>query len=145
MLLAMCASLRLISNVGVMRHYRTLSRDPLRLFRRVGHKSTYICLDRPLRGGGCVGSEEARDLTITLASVRRSNCTDGFPVYSFHDDALPRGVIEGIKAIKFTNPYSPYSFVLGSCRQPVFRQRLDRCDRSRRTIQLSSRLKSFRM
>jgi hypothetical protein len=92
-----------------------------------------------------VGSEEARNLTITLASVRRSNCTDGFPVYSFHDDALLRGVIEGIKAIKFTNAYSPYSLLLGSCRQPVFRQRLDRCDRSRCTIQLSSRLKSFRM
>jgi hypothetical protein len=38
-----------------------------------------------------VGSEEARDLTIALASVRRSNGTDGFPVYSFHDEALTRG------------------------------------------------------
>ena len=52
-----------------------------------------------------VGSEEAR--REALASVRRSNCTDGFPVYSFHVDALAREVIEGIKPIKFTNPYSP--------------------------------------
>ena len=52
-----------------------------------------------------VGSEEAR--SEALASVRRTNCTDGFPVYSFHVDALAREVIEGIKPIKFTNPYSP--------------------------------------
>ena len=42
-----------------------------------------------------VGSEEAR--SEALASVRRTNCTDGFPVYSFHDDARPREAIEGIE------------------------------------------------
>ena len=31
-----------------------------------------------------------------LASVRRSNCTDGFPVCSFHDEALLREASEGI-------------------------------------------------
>jgi hypothetical protein len=48
---------------------------------------------------GCfvgVGSEEARNLTITLASVRRSNCTCSFPAYSFHEDSRFRDAIEGI-------------------------------------------------
>jgi hypothetical protein len=35
-----------------------------------------------------VGSEEARNLTITLASVRRSNSTCGFPACSFHEESL---------------------------------------------------------
>lgn len=79
-----------------------------------------------------------------LATVSRSNCTDGFLVYSFHDDALPRDAIEGIKLIGLTNPYSPYSLVSGNCRRPPFLQCLHRCDRVRRTIQPSSRWKSFR-
>ena len=110
--------------------------------------SSICALPSPTSAEGCpslfgwftgVGSEEARNLPMALASVRRSNCTDGFPVYSFHDDALPRGAIEGIRSIKFTKRYSPYSLVSGSCRQPPFRQRLNRCDRIRRTIQASSR------
>jgi hypothetical protein len=43
-----------------------------------------------------VGSEEARSVTLALASVRRSNCTCGFPACSFHEDALFRDAIEGI-------------------------------------------------
>ena len=34
-----------------------------------------------------LGSEEAREVALTLASVRLSNCTYGFPVCSFHEDA----------------------------------------------------------
>src|ERR1019366_7789168 len=79
-----------------------------------------------------------------LATVRRSNCTCSFPAYSFHEDSRFRDAIEGINWIKFTSPYSPYSLVSGNCRQPPFRHRLNRCDRMRRTIQPSSRWKSFR-
>jgi hypothetical protein len=38
-----------------------------------------------------------------LATVRRSNCTCSFPVYSFHEDSRLRGAIEGINWIKFTS------------------------------------------
>jgi hypothetical protein len=34
-----------------------------------------------------VGSEEARSMPLTLASVRRSNWACGFPAPSFHEDA----------------------------------------------------------
>jgi hypothetical protein len=44
-----------------------------------------------------VGSEEAHLVTLVLASVRRSNCTCGFPACSFHEDSFVRGAIEGIK------------------------------------------------
>ena len=44
-----------------------------------------------------VGSEEAHSVTLALASVRRSNCTCGFPACSFHEDSFFRGAIEGIK------------------------------------------------
>ena len=56
---------------------------------------------------GCfigVGSEEARSLTSALASVRRSNCTDGFPVCSFYDEALLRDASDGISRIRLTSP-----------------------------------------
>jgi hypothetical protein len=43
-----------------------------------------------------------------LATVRRSNCTCGFPACSFHEDAYVRDASEGINSIKFTSPYSPY-------------------------------------
>ena len=43
-----------------------------------------------------VGSEEARLVARALASVRRSNCTCGFPACSFHEDSFFRGAIEGI-------------------------------------------------
>jgi hypothetical protein len=43
-----------------------------------------------------VGSEEARLVARTLASVRRSNCTCGFPACSFHEDSFFRDAIEGI-------------------------------------------------
>src|SRR6516164_2537468 len=33
-----------------------------------------------------VGSEVAHKVALTLATVRRSNCTCGFPAYSFHED-----------------------------------------------------------
>jgi hypothetical protein len=43
-----------------------------------------------------VGSEEAHEVSLTLATVRRSNCTCGFPAYSFHEDSLFRDAREGI-------------------------------------------------
>ena len=43
-----------------------------------------------------VGSEEARRVALALASVRRPNCTYGFPVCSFHDEALLRNASDGI-------------------------------------------------
>jgi hypothetical protein len=85
-----------------------------------------------------------RRRACALASVRRSNCTCGFPACSFHEDSYFRDVIEGINRTRFTNPYSPYSLVSGSCCQPLLRQRLHRCDRMRCTIQPLSLLKSFR-
>ena len=48
-------------------------------------------IDRSTAPVTAVGSEEARDLTNTLASVRRSNCTCSFPACSFHEDSLPGG------------------------------------------------------
>jgi hypothetical protein len=43
-----------------------------------------------------VGSEEARRVALALASVRRPNCTCGFPACSFHEDSFFRDAIEGI-------------------------------------------------
>ena len=54
-----------------------------------------------------VGSEEARRVALALASVRRSNCTCGFPACSFHEDAFFRDASEGINRTRFTSPYSP--------------------------------------
>jgi hypothetical protein len=51
---------------------------------------------------------------------------------------------EGINPTKLTSPYWLYSAAHGSCFQPLLRQRLHRCDQIRRTIQQSSRWKSFR-
>jgi hypothetical protein len=55
-------------------------------------------LRRPLPSPGCpwsespwlsgVGSEEARSVTLTLASVRRSNGACGFPALRFHKGTL---------------------------------------------------------
>src|SRR5262245_1041630 len=61
--------------------------------------------------------------TLALATVRRSNRTCGFPAYGFHEDSLFGNVKEGINRTKFTSPYSPYSFLSGSCFQPVLRHR----------------------
>jgi hypothetical protein len=49
-----------------------------------------------------------------------------------------------INRTKFTSPYSLYKMDTGNFCQPQFRQRRNRCDQIRRTIQRSSRLKSFR-
>lgn len=54
-----------------------------------------------------VGSEEARSVTLALASVRRPNCTCGSPACSFHEDAFFRNAIEGINCIRCTSPDSP--------------------------------------
>jgi hypothetical protein len=43
-----------------------------------------------------VGSEEAHKISLALASVRRPNCTCGFPACSFHEDSFFRDAIEGI-------------------------------------------------
>jgi hypothetical protein len=43
-----------------------------------------------------VGSEEAHKVAPALASVRRPNCTCGFPACSFHEDSFFREAIEGI-------------------------------------------------
>ena len=82
------------------------------------------CRNRADRLHWLVGSEEARSVVLTLASVRRSNCTCGSPACSFHKGSFFRDAIDGINLIRFTNPYSPYSFLSGSVFQPVFRHRL---------------------
>ena len=41
-----------------------------------------------------------------LASVRRSNCTCGFPACSFHEESEYRDANEGINLMRFTSPYS---------------------------------------
>jgi hypothetical protein len=43
-----------------------------------------------------VGSEVAHRAVPMLATVRRSNCTRGFPACSFHEDSYFRDAIEGI-------------------------------------------------
>ena len=58
------------------------------------------------------------------AGARLSNCTCGSPACSFHKGSFFRDAIDGINLIRFTNPYSPYSFSSGSVFQPVFRHRL---------------------
>ena len=69
-----------------------------------------------------VGSEEARPRA--LASVRRSNCTCGFPACSFHEGATTRrGVNEGIRPIKLTSPSSPRRRRTGRVCQPAQRHR----------------------
>ena len=52
--------------------------------------STTSAAGRPAAFGGfvAVGSEEARSMTLALASVRRSNWACGFPAPSFHEDAV---------------------------------------------------------
>ena len=82
------------------------------------------CRNRADRLHWLVGSEEARSVVLTLTSVRRSNCTCGSPACSFHKGSFFRDAIDGINLIRFTNPYSPYSFSSGSVFQPVFRHRL---------------------
>src|SRR5262245_26378932 len=42
----------------------------------------------------------------TLATVRRSNCTDGFPVCSFHEESEYRDANEGTNRTRFTGPYA---------------------------------------
>src|SRR5712692_7247328 len=61
-----------------------------------------------------------------------------FPYAAFTKTQSLRGAREGINPTKFTSSYSPYSFGAGSCFQPPLRQRLNRCDEIRRTIQRSS-------
>src|SRR6201982_4222157 len=61
-----------------------------------------------------------------------------FPYAAFTKTQSLRDVIEGINPTKFTSSYSPYSFGAGSCFQTPLRQRLNRCDQIRRTIQRSS-------
>jgi hypothetical protein len=92
----------------------------------------------PVRGFPALRVSGRRRRAEALASVRRSNCTDGFPVCSFHEDATLRDAREGINPTKFTSSYSPYSVAVGSCVQPPLRQRLNRCDQIRRTIHRSS-------
>ncbi len=48
-----------------------------------------------------------RRRACALASVRRSNCTCGFPACSFHEGAWFRVAIEGINPTRFTSPNSP--------------------------------------
>ena len=67
-----------------------------------------------------------------------------FPYAAFTKTQLCRETSEGISPTRFTSPYSRYSAAVGSCFQPPFRQRLNRCDQMRRTIHRSKRLKSFR-
>src|SRR6516165_6059803 len=71
-----------------------------------------------------VGSEEAR--LLTLASVRRSNCTCGFPACSFHESATTkgRGCKEGISATRLTNPNSQRRRCIGRVHHPEQRHRL---------------------
>src|ERR1700674_1275790 len=85
-----------------------------------------------------------RRRAFALPSVRRSNCTCGFPACSFHKGAFFRDAIEGINPTRVTSPYSRYNSGFGRTFQPAQRQRLSRCDQMRRTIQRSSRLKSIR-
>src|SRR5258708_32650094 len=96
------------------------------------------------QSGRFTGEPEVTELSgrrrraCALASVRRSNCTYGFTVCSFHEDASLRDAREGINPTKFTSSCSPYSVALRSCVQPPLRQRLNRCDQIRRTIHRSS-------
>src|SRR5262249_16418317 len=84
-----------------------------------------------------VGSEEAR--LMTLASVRRSNCTCSFPACSFHESATRgRGVNEGIRPLSLTSPSSPRRRGVGRTFHPGQRHRRKRCDHSRRSTQPSS-------
>ncbi len=53
-----------------------------------------------------------RRRACALASVRRSNCTYGFPVCSFHEDCFRADAIEGISPTRLTSPYSPYSLAV---------------------------------
>jgi hypothetical protein len=60
-----------------------------------------------LEGFAGVGSEEARSVSLALASVRLPNRTCSFPASGFHEDALRCDAIEGMSAIKLTKPSSP--------------------------------------
>src|SRR5229473_3745767 len=70
---------------------------------------------------GRTGDAEVTELSgrrrraCTLASVRRPNCTCGFPACSFHEDSTTRGRKEGINPTRFTSLYSPKSVAVGSC------------------------------
>ena len=96
----------------------------------------------PCSAGSRVSGRRWR--TCVLATVRRPNCTDGFPVCSFHEDSEYRDAKDGINRTRFTSPYCSYSVATGSNFPPWQRHRLNRCDQIRRMIQRSSRLKSFR-
>ena len=67
-----------------------------------------------------------------------------FPYAAVTKTQTCRDAREGINPSKFTSPYSRYSVVTGSCFHPPLRQRLNRCDQIRRTIQRSSGWKSIR-
>src|SRR5215831_14311483 len=87
-----------------------------------------------------------REVAITPASVRLSNCTYGLPLCSFHEDSyLPLDAREGISLTRLTSPYSAYSNDSGNCRSPLLRHRLNRCDQMRGTTHRSRRWKRVRM
>jgi hypothetical protein len=120
------------------------------LDRRMGKRRKFLLWQRIYRGcGPAFPSLHGRYATSTLSgrrrraraltSVRRANCTYGFPVCSFHEDGDLAEANEGINPTRLTSPYSPYSLVRGRDFQPAFRHRLNRCDQIRRTIQPSSR------
>jgi len=56
-----------------------------------------------------------RRRACTLTSVRRSNCTCGFPAYSFHEDSFFRDAGPGINRARFTT----CSINEWSCSAPV--------------------------
>ena len=60
-----------------------------------------------VRAFSVIGMSGRRRRAYALASVRRSNCTDGFPVCSFHEDCFRADAIEGISPTRLTSPYSP--------------------------------------
>ena len=84
-----------------------------------------------------VGSEVARSIALTRATVRRSNWTCSFPASSFHEWAF-RGRNEGISETKLTSLNSPRIRLVGYSLQAAFRHRLVRCDQSLRMIHPSS-------
>ena len=70
------------------------------------------------------GQSGRRRRAYALASVRRSNCTCGFPACSFHEGpAFSRGRKEGISEIKLINPSSPRKRRAGYFFHPAQRQR----------------------
>ena len=61
------------------------------------------------------GQSGRRRRACTLTSVRRSNCTCGFPAYSFHEDSFFRDAGPGINGARFTT----WSMNEWSCSAPV--------------------------